>query len=189
MTTEQSFLGETEVVVGMPADFNMTVKNRVFDYIDKHHYRGIPRQDDGEVNPYQYCYGIGYVLDGGQMFGGMVSGYPTQAFQHYASHIVEELGNSWVSENVANIYRIVSHYPNHADALMEQYERRARERGIKILYSLPTKEEKDAVCNFNWFESNDFNYYAETKNQHARFYVKRIAPIPQISATRDFMKQ
>jgi len=186
--TVQSFFGEKDVKILMPEEANMSVKNRVFRYIERNHYRGMPRQDDGEVNPYQYCYGFGYVTDGGQMFGGMSSGYPTQAFQHYAPHIVEELGNPWVSEHVANIYRIVAHYQSHADDLLQQYIKRARERGIKILYSLPTKEEKDAVCNFDWFEQNGFDYYAETKDENARFYVRKIAPISGISPTHEFSK-
>jgi hypothetical protein len=186
--TKQFFFGENKVIVEMPEELHSDVKRGVFRYIERNHYRGVPRQDDGEVNPYQYCYGVGYVIDGNQMFGGMISGYPTQAFQHYADHIVDELGNPWVSEHVANIYRIVAHYPTHADALLEKYEKVASKRGIKILYSLPTKEEKDAVCNFDWFERNGFNYYAETKDENARFYVKQIGELPTIPADMGFTK-
>jgi len=185
----QRYLEMDGVKVGMPDDFKRSTMRDIFQYIEKNHYRGIPRQDDGDVNPYQYCYGLGYVLDNYQIFGGMVAGYPTQAFQHYAPHIVESVGNPWISENVANIYRIVAHYPEHADNLLEAYERAAVSRGIKILYSLPTKSEKDAVCNFGWFERNGFSYYAETKNEHARFYMKKIANIPTMPPQAGWAKK
>jgi len=185
----QKYLQKEGVKVGMPESFKQSTKNDIFEYIGDNHYRGIPRQDDGEVNPYQYCYGLGYVLDNFQMFGGMISGYPTQTFQHYAEHIVDELGNPWVSKHVANIYRIVAHYPTHANRLLEAYENAARKRDIRILYSLPTKEEKDAVCNFGWFESNGFDYYAETQGEHARFYMKVIGDVPNIKPQTGWIKQ
>jgi len=187
--SNQTFFSNSDVSVWMPEEIRQSVKNAVFRYIGRNHYRGIPRQENGEVNPYQYCYGIGRVLDAGQIFGGMVSGYPTQAFQHYAPHFVEQLGNPWISEHVANIYRIVAHYPNHADALLSQYETKARARGIKVLYSLPTKAEKDAVCNFGWFERNGFDYYAETETEGARFYLKRIAPMPTLKPNARWSKK
>lgn len=142
MNSVQSFMTKKGVYVGLPKDFEGSTRNRIFDYIEDNHYRGVPRQDDGEVNPYQYCYGLGYILDNFQMFGGLISGYPTQSFQHYAEHIVEQKGNPWVSSHVANIYRIVAHYPDHANQLLEKYENLARRRGIKILYSLPTKRKR-----------------------------------------------
>jgi len=187
--SSQAFFDEEGVYVGMPEEFSSDTKQDIFDYIGNNHYRGIPTQDDGEVNPYQYCYGLGYVVDGFQMFGGMIAGYPTQAFQQQAPHIVDELGNPWVSENVANIYRIVAHYQQHADELLRQYERAAVRRGIKILYSLPTKAEKDAVCNFAWFERNGFNWYGETKTEGARFYMKKIADMPTLPPAHGFNKQ
>jgi len=185
---QQVFLSESAVIVGMPAEINKSVKQDIFRYIDKNHYRGIPKQDNGVVNPYQYCYGLGLIVDNFQTFGAFVSGYPNQAFQHYAPHIIEELGNSWVSQHVANIYRIVAHYPDHANILISEYEKLARRNGIKILYSLPTKSEKDAVCNFGWFEKNGFNHYNTTKENNARFYVKKIAGIPELSPTHKFTK-
>ena len=186
--SRQAFFEKEGFHVGMPGDFSSDTKQDIFDYIAKNHYRGIPTQDDGSVNSYQYCYGLGYVIDGFQMFGAMISGYPTQAFQQQAPHIVEDLGNSWISENVANIYRIVAHYQEHADELLRQYERAAIARGIKILYSLPTKQEKDAVCNFNWFERNGFNCYGETENEGARFYMKKIADMPTLPPAHGFNK-
>jgi len=186
--TSQTFFDKEGVYVGMPERFSDDTKQDVFDYIAKNHYRGIPTQDDGSVNPYQYCYGLGYVVDSFQMFGAMISGYPTQAFQQQAPHIVDELGNSWISENVANIYRIVAHYQEHADELLRQYEKAAVRRGIKILYSLPTKQEKDAVCNFNWFERNGFNCYGKTENEGARFYMKKIADMPTLPPAHGFNK-
>jgi len=186
--SSQTFFQQSGMFVGMPAEINQSVKKDIFRYIDKNHYRGIPKQENGDVNPYQYCYGLGLIIDDFQPFGAFISGYPTQAFQHYAPHIVEKLGNPWVSKNVANSYRIVAHYPDHADKLLREYESIAITRGLKILYSLPTKGEKDAVCNFGWFERNGFNHYNTTKENNARFYVKQIADTPTVAGTHNFSK-
>lgn len=185
--SKMSYAESTQsTIVGFPDEINDSLKKRVFEYIDKHHYRGIPRQENGQVNAYQYCYGLGCIFDGMQVFGAFVSGYPNHAFQHHCSHIVDQLGNSWVSQNVANIWRIVAHYPDHADSLLAEYEDKAVDRGIKILYSCPTKAEKDAVCNFGWFESNGFTHVADNEGSNGRLYVKQIDTLPSISPTREY---
>lgn len=174
------FFEKEGVVVSHCEDINKSLKMEIINFIDKYHYLKFPFNKDGTPNPYHYCYGMGYTIDNHVMSSAMCSGFSCQAFQERFDILKSKLGVSWILKNVALIWRIVAWNQEDADLLLQEYEKFAIKRGLKILYSLPTKKEKDAVCNHFWFKENGFKEYGKTKNKEATIFVKVIGEIPQL---------
>jgi hypothetical protein len=165
--------------VGHVDQFSEAELRDLIQFIDKEHYLHYPFNEDGSANPYQYCYGLGYLsrqnyLSRG-LWAGFVAGiYPNAGFwkEHFPL-LVGQRGLGWLFRHAANIYRIVAFYQDDANALLKAYEQFCyRTKRSKILFALPTRKERDAVCNYEWFEVNGFKNYGETGGSGARIYAK-----------------
>lgn len=173
--TQTTLLAEDLLRVGHSDSFSEAEINDVVRFIDKTHYLHYPFNEDGSRNPYQYCYGLGYFRKHGDMWGAFISGlYPNAGF--WKTHfriLVARMGLPWLFRHSANIYRIVAFEQEGADSLLQAYERFCYEyRRSKILFSLPTKKERDAVCNWDWFGRNGYKDYGYAKGNAARIFVK-----------------
>lgn len=172
----QSRLTEGEVLrVGHVEDFKEQEVKDVVAFIDKEHYLHYPFNEDGSRNPYQYCYGLGYLHRGEQIWGAFIAGiYPNAGFwKDHFPLLVGQRGLPWVFRHAANIYRIVAFYQADANALLKEFERFCYHyKRTSILISLPTKKERDAVCNWDWFSENGFKDYGWTKGRGAKIFGK-----------------
>lgn len=172
---QSRFIEQELIRVGHSDDFSESEVNDIVAFIDKEHYLHYPFNEDGSKNPYQYCYGLGYVSSHEALWAAFVAGiYPNAGFwnDHFSS-LVSKRGLDWVFRHAANIYRIVAFYAQDADKLLSAFERFCYDyKRTNILMALPTKKEKDAVCNWEWFENAGFKNYGMTRNKEARIYAK-----------------
>lgn len=162
--------------VGHREEFSDGELKEVIAFIEKEHYLKFPFNEDGSPNPYQqYCYGMGYLNRGGRVWAAFVAGlYPNAGF--WRAHfpvLVGRHGLPWLFRHSANIYRIVAFYQDDANSLLKAFEEFCfKYKRTNILFALPTKKEKDAVCNHGWFAENGFKDYGETGGSGARIFAK-----------------
>ncbi|PYT06892.1 MAG: hypothetical protein DMF49_09835 [Acidobacteria bacterium] len=176
--SSQTRLPDEEILrVGHPDDFSPHEVDDVIAFIDKEHYLKYPFNQDGSKNPYQYCYGLGYLARKESLWAAFVAGlYPNAGFwnEHFP-YLVSSKGLPYIFRHAANIYRIVAFYQEDADRLLQGFERFCFVyRRTNILFALPTRKERDAVCNWDWFAKNGFKDYGATKNAGARIFAKHL---------------
>jgi hypothetical protein len=175
MSNQSRLSGEEFFRVGHVENFNEQEVKDLIQFIHKEHYLHYPFNEDGSRNPYQYCYGLGYLCRNESIWAGFVAGiYPNAGFwkEHFPL-LVGQKGLAWIFRHAANIYRIVAFYQEDADTLLGAYEKFCYEyKRTSILISLPTKKERDAVCNWDWFSKNGFKDYGWTQGRGARIFGK-----------------